>query len=313
MIAVARTLVATVALAALGSLVPAQQLPSFRSGVDVVSLSVTVTEPSGRYVTDLTSEQFRVYEDGIEQDIAYFNRTNVPIALALLLDTSVSMQDKMATAQQAAVGFARRLRPQDLAELVGFSSRTEVLQGFTNDQSALETAIRKTAAAGSTSLYTAVYVSLKELTKIRAATDQPIRRQAIVVFTDGEDTSSLVGYDELLDLARRSETVIYAIGLRPPAEVVARTYSATDFALRQLAQETGGRVFFPSRIEDLAGVYEQIADELASQYVVGYVPKSTKRDGGWRRVIVRVDREGASARTRLGYFGPKQKQTASGS
>ena len=96
MIAVARTLVATVALAALGSLVPAQQLPSFRSGVDVVSLSVTVTEPSGRYVTDLTSAQFRVYEDGIEQDIAYFNRTNVPIALALLLDTSVSMQDKMA-------------------------------------------------------------------------------------------------------------------------------------------------------------------------------------------------------------------------
>jgi Ca-activated chloride channel family protein len=307
MTAVGRAVVTTVALAALGSLPLAQQLPSFRAGIDVVSLSVTVTEPSGRYVTDLALSQFHVFEDGVEQDVAYFNRTNVPIALALLLDTSVSMEGKMATAQEAAVGFARRLRPQDLAELVGFANRTEVLQAFTNDQSALETAIRKTAAGGSTSLYTAVYISLKELKKTRVGTEQATRRQAIVVFTDGEDTSSLVGYDELLDLARRSETAIYTIGLRTPAESAARAYSETDYALRQLAQETGGRVFFPSRIEDLAGVYEQIADELASQYVVGYVPKSAKRDGGWRRVIVRVDREGASARTRLGYFGPKQK------
>ena len=100
---------------------------------------------------------------------------------------------------------------------------------------------------------------------------------------------------------------IYTIGLRSQAESAAKTYSPTDYALRQLARETGGRAFFPSRIEDLAGVYGQIADELASQYVVGYVSKSTKRDGAWRRVVVRVDREGATARTRLGYFGPKQK------
>jgi Ca-activated chloride channel family protein len=307
MIGVGRTLGAAVALAALGSLALARQLPSFHAGIDVISLSVTVTDRSGRYVTDLTPAQFHVFEDGVEQEVAYFDRTNVPIALALLLDTSVSMEGKMATAQEAAVGFARRLRPQDLAELVGFANTTEVLQPFTNDQAALEAAIRRTAAGGSTSLYTAVYISLKELTKTRAATDRTIRRQAIVVFTDGEDTSSLVGYDDLLDLARRSETAIYAIGLRSPAENAARTYSETDFALRQLAQETGGRTFFPSRVQDLASVYEQIADDLASQYVVGYVSKSTKRDGGWRRVTVRVDREGAGARTRLGYFGPKQR------
>jgi Ca-activated chloride channel homolog len=304
MIVVGRTLVATVALAAMAL---AQQLPSFRAGIDVVSLSVTVTDPSGHYVTDLTPEQIDVYEDGVRQDIAYFNRANVPIALALLLDTSVSMTDKMATAREAAVGFARRLRPQDLGELIAFSDRTEIVQGFTNDQTALESAIRRTVAAGSTSLYTAVYISLKELKRIRAATEQEIRRQAIVVFTDGEDTSSVVVFDELLDLAKRSETAIYTIGLRTPVEAVARTYSATDFALRQLAQETGGRAFFPARIEDLAGVYGQIADETASQYVVGYVSKSTRRDGAWRRLVVRVDREGATARTRLGYFGPKQK------
>jgi Ca-activated chloride channel family protein len=302
--AVGRTLAATVALAAVAL---AQQLPSFRAGVDVVSLSVTVTDPSGRYVTDLAPEQFNVYEDGVRQDVAYFNRTNVPIALALLLDTSVSMTDKMATAQEAAVGFARRLRPQDLGELVAFSDRTEIAQGFTSDQAALERAVRRTVAAGSTSLYTAVYISLKELKKVRASTDREIRRQAIVIFTDGENTSGPVGYDELLDLARRSETAIYAIGLRSPAESAAATYSRADFDLRQLAQETGGRAFFPARIEDLAGVYGQIADELASQYVVGYVSKSAKRDGAWRRLAVRVDRDGATARTRLGYFGPKQK------
>jgi Ca-activated chloride channel family protein len=313
MTAVGRTLAATAAVAALGSAALARQLPSFRTGIDVVSLSVTVTDPSGRYVTDLTPEQFGVYEDGVKHDIAYFNRTSVPVALALLLDTSASMEDKMATAQEAAAGFARRLRPQDLGELIGFANRIEVMQGFTNDRTALEKAIRSTVAGGSTALYTAVYVSLKELKKIRAASEQEIRRQAIVVFTDGEDTSSLVGYDELLDLAKRSETVIYAIGLRSPAEAAGRTYSEADFALRQLAQETGGRSFFPSRIEDLAGVYGQIADELASQYVVGYISTSTKRDGAWRRVAVRVDREGATARTRLGYFAPTGKEAALGS
>jgi len=304
MTAVGRTLVATVALAAMAS---AQQLPSFRAGVDVVSLSVTVTDGSGRYVTDLTPEQIAVYEDGATQDIAYFNRTNVPIALALLLDTSSSMEGKMATAREAAAGFARRLRPQDLGQLIGFADRVEVLQAFTSDRAALERAIGKTAGGGATPLYNALYIALKELKKIHAATQQDIRRQAIVVFTDGADTSSLIDFDELLDLAKRSETAIYAIALRSPFEIAARTYAVTDFSLRQLAQQTGGRSFFPTRIDDLAGAYGQIADELASQYVVGFVSKNANRDGAWRKLAVRVDREGATARTRLGYFGPKQK------
>ena len=304
MTAASRTLAAVVVLTAT---VAAQQLPSFRTGVDVVSLSVTVTDASSRYVTDLTPDQLIIFEDGAKQDITYFNRTNVPIALALLLDTSASMEDKMATAREAAVGFARRLRPQDLGQLIGFADRVEVLQTFTNDQAALERAIRKTVANGSTPLYNAIYIALKELKKIRATTQEEIRRQAIVVFTDGADTSSLMDFDELLDLAKRSETAVYTIALRSPSEIASRTYADTDFSLRQLAQQTGGRSFFPTRIEDLAGVYGQIADELASQCVVGFVSKNTKRDGAWRKLTVRVDREGTTARTRLGYFAPKEK------
>ena len=302
MTAAGRVLVAAVALAAT---VQAQQLPSYRAGVDVVSLSVTVTDASGRYVTDLTPDQLNVFEDGAKQDIAYFNRTNVPIALALLLDTSASMEDKLATAREAAAGFARRLRPQDLGQLIGFADRVEVLQTFTSDRAALESAIRRTVANGTTALRNAVYIALKELQKIRPTTEQDVRRQAIVVFTDGADTSSLIGFDDLLDLARRSETAIYAIALRSPFEIDTKAYAETDFSLRQLAQQTGGRAFFPTRIEDLAGVYGQIADELANQYVVGFVSKNTRRDGAWRQLTVRVDRQATTARTRLGYFGPK--------
>lgn len=284
-----------------------RQTPSFRTGIDIVSLAVTVTDPAGRLLTDLEPAQFHVFEDGAAQDVAYFNRTTMPVALALLLDTSASMNLRMATAQNAAIGFVRRLRPRDVAELVAFDKDVRVLQDFTGDQAALERAIRSTTAVGSTSLYNAVYVSLRELRKNRVATEQDVRRQAIVVVSDGEDTSSLVGFDEVLDLAKRSETAIYTVGLRSQEDTGEKEYKEADFVLRDLAQETGGRAFFPARLEDLAGVYARIADELASQYVLGYTSKNSRRDGAWRRVAVRVDREGATARTRPGYFGPSGK------
>lgn len=284
---------------------PGQPAPSFRTGIDIVSLNVTVTDPAGRYVTDLGPAQFSVFEDGAQQEIKYFSRTNLPIALALLLDTSASMENRMATAQEAAVGFAERLRPQDLGELIDFDRDVKVLQGFTNDRNALVAAIRKTTAGGSTSLYNAIYISLKELKKTRAKAESELRRQAIVVFSDGEDTSSLVSYDEVLDLAKRSETAIYTIGLRTREELSSRGFNEADFVLKQLAQETGGRSFFPERIEDLAGVYGEIADELASQYSLGYVSKNARRDGAWRRLVVRVGKEGTRARTKAGYYAPK--------
>jgi Ca-activated chloride channel homolog len=293
-----------------GAQTPAQA-PSFRAGVDVVSLNVTVTEgATARYLTDLKSEDFSVFEDGVKQDLSLFSRTNLPIALAILVDTSASMETKLPVAQEAAIGFVRRLRPQDLAEVVAFDSRVVVLQSFTNNSSELEQAIRKTSAGGSTSLNNAIYIALKDLKTVVAKSEDEVRRQAIVVLSDGEDTSSLLPFEEVLDLAKRSETSIYTIGLKTDdASFGARGFKEAEFVMRQFAQETGGRSFFPMQVSELANIYGQISDELSSQYTVGYTSRNPLRDGAWRRLIVRVDRPNAVARTKLGYFAPSVHQT----
>ena len=286
--------------------------PSYRAGIDMVSLTVTATGGDGRYVVGLGREDFAILEDGARQDARFFARSDLPVALSLLLDTSASMDDKMATAQAAAIGFARQLRPGDIAQLIDFDSRVQVTRSFTGNPGELEAAIRKTTAGGSTALYNAIYIALKELTRVRAAAGAELRRQAIVVLSDGEDTSSLVSYEEVLDLARRSETSIYAIGLRSKDEFQPRGFNEAGYVLRTLAQQTGGRVFFAAGVQDLAGIYAQISEELSSQYLLGYVSTNTKRDGAWRRVVVRVDRPGVAVRTRLGYFAPGQGSPGSG-
>lgn len=283
---------------------PAAQEPAFRTGVDLVSLNVTVTDRDNRYVTDIDVDRFQVYEDGALQDITFFTRTQLPIALSLLMDTSASMTEKMETAQRAAIGFAERLRAEDLASVIDFDSRVDIRQGFTNARDDLATAIRSTSAGGSTSLYNAIYISLKELGRIAAASTGEIRRQAIVVLSDGEDTSSLVDFDEVLELAKRSDTVIYSIGLRSRDIRTRRGFREADFVLRQLAQETGGRAFFPRRVDDLAAIYQQISDELSSQYSLGYTSKNPLRDGQWRRLVVRIDQPNVAARTKQGYYAP---------
>jgi Ca-activated chloride channel family protein len=293
--------------------VTAQQMPGirrpadqiFRATVEMVSLNVTVVDAQNRYVTDLDRSDFGVFEDGAKQEITYFNKTSLPIALSLLIDTSASMEQRMSTAQEAAVGFAKRLRPQDLAQVVDFDTRVEVLQEFTGDIAALETAIRATQPGGSTSLHNAIYISLKELAKIRAKSDDDVRRRAIVLLSDGEDTSSLVSFEEVLDLAKRSETAIYAIGLQSrDGGGIGKGFREAEFVLRQLAQETGGRSFFPQRAEELSEIYGVIADELSSQYTIGYAPSNQRRDGAWRRLNVQINRQGTAARTKRGYFAP---------
>jgi len=275
----------------------------FKAGVDLVSLNVTVLESgANRYATDLDVGDFQVFEDGTKQDVTYFTRAHLPIALALLIDTSASMEARLQTAQDAAIGFAKRLRPQDLAEVIDFDSRVVILQPFTNDQNALEQAIRRTSAGGSTSAYNAVYIALKNLKKVLATSVDEIRRQAIVLLSDGEDTSSLLPFEEVLDLAKRSETAIYAIGLRSGDG--GKGFKEAEYVLKQLAHETGGRAFFPNQIGELAGIYNQISDELSSQYSVGYTSKNMRRDGAWRRIVVRVNRPNLIARTKQGYFAP---------
>jgi Ca-activated chloride channel family protein len=215
------------------------------------------------------------------------------------------MEERLPIAQQAAIGFVRRMGREDVIEVIDFDSQVRVLQPFTGDMNALESAIRQTAVNGSTSLYNAIYISLKELKKVRAQSAEEIRRQAIVVLSDGDDTSSLVEYEEVLDLAKRSETAIYAIGLRQgPASGARREFKEAEFVLNQLARDTGGRAFFPATPHDLPKIYEQISHELASQYTIGYSSRNGQRNGAWRRIIVRVTRPGVSARTRQGYYAP---------
>jgi Ca-activated chloride channel family protein len=300
-----------VALAAAGGLVaaqsgppPQQQPPKIRSGIELVSLNVSVTE-AGKFVTDLEEKDFEVFEDGARQGISFFSRKQQPIALSILLDTSNSMEDKLRTAQEAAIGFVRRLKADDVASVIDFNSQVRIVQDFTGDMDVLDKAIRSTQANGSTSLYNALYVSLKELRKVPVRSEDEIRRQAVVVLSDGDDTSSLMPYEEVLDLAKRSETAVYTIGLRPPAnETIRGGFKEAEFVLRQLAQETGGRSFFPNSVHELPKIYDLISQELSTLYSIGYTSRNPSRNGAWRRIVVRVARPGMLARTRQGYYGP---------
>lgn len=283
------------------------QQPKLRSGVELVSLNVSVTDQGGKYVTELGQGDFEVFEDGTLQPLSFFSRQQQPIALAILLDTSNSMEDKLATAQEAAIGFARRLQHDDVATVIDFNSQVRIAQPFTNDRTALEAAIRSTNADGSTALYNAIYISLKELKKVKAHTEEEIRRQAVVVLSDGDDTSSLVPYEEVLDLAKRSETAIYTIGLREQREGSRANFKEAEYVLKQLANETGGRSFFPTSVHELPKIYDQISHELATLYSIAYSSKNPLRNGAWRRIVVRVSKPGMLARTRQGYYAPTSR------
>ena len=292
-----------------GQSVPSPSRQSvFRTGVDVVALNVTVTDGLNRYVTSLGQEDFLIFENGRRQEVTFFQKTALPLALVLLLDTSASMQGNLGVAQEAAIGFARELAPEDQAAVIEFDSTVSILQSFTNDRAAIERAIRDTKADGSTALYNALYIALKELSKTaREVRGQPHRR-ALVLLSDGDDTSSLIASEEVLDLAARADTAIYAIGLglgassstRGSANV--RSSPDAHFLLRRFAEQTGGRVFFPSQAKDLSGVYAEIKTELSSQYALAYESNNPRRDGQFRQIAVRVDRTGLIARTRPGYY-----------
>jgi Ca-activated chloride channel family protein len=281
-----------------------EQRGAFRAGIDVVSLNVTVADNTGRYVTDLEESEFMVFENGVKQDISFFSRTQRPIALSMLLDSSASMENKLPILQTAATTFVRRLRPEDMAQIIDFDSSVTIRQQFTASHGDLERGIQQMVAGGPTALHNAISVGLVELRKVRVAADEEPRRQALIVFSDGQDTSSLLTFDDVLDRAKRSETAIYTIGLRDAVDHE-KGFRQAEFVLRQLAMETGGRAFFPNNVSDLVGVYEQIAEELSHQYAIGYTSKNARRDGAWRPIVVQVTRPNATARTRKGYFGPR--------
>ncbi len=274
----------------------------FRVTVDLISLNVTVTDTGNRFVTDLLQDDFSVFEDGISQDISVFSREDLPIRMVLLVDTSASMDEKMTFAQEAAVNFVAQMKDDDLTEVVEFGSKAHVLQPFTADIDKLRRAIRMTQAGGTTSLYNALYIALKNLTRRR----QDIRRQAIVVLSDGEDTSSLVTFEQVMELTKDTDVTIYTISLRRQGSKRSRAFSEAEHVLKKLAEETGGQWFFPEEIGELASVYGRIAAELKSQYNIGYISNNPKRDGSWRRVVVQTGYPNLLVRTKLGYYAPTE-------
>jgi Ca-activated chloride channel family protein len=181
-----------------------------------------------------------------------------------------------------------------------------VLQGFTSDADKLEAAIRRTEAGGSTALYNALYIAYSEFKKERARALEDIRRQAVVLLSDGEDTSSVVSFDLVLDEAKRAEVMTYGIGIRPKetGPGPTRAWNQAEYVLRTISMETGGKSFSVEDAKSLPGIYDQIARELMNQYTLGYVSTNPKRDGAWRRIIVQMVPQEARARTRTGYFAP---------
>jgi Ca-activated chloride channel family protein len=282
------------------------RLAVFKSGVDVVNLAVTVTDPKGRFIRDLAEGDFQVFEEGVPQPLALFTREDLPVSLAILLDTSASMEQKLSQAQTAAIRFVRTLQPADEAQVLKFSQRAEVVQDFTSDKAQLESAIRTTTASGDTALYTALYVALKDLD--RRHRDGELRRRAVVVLTDGEDTASSINDEQVLDLARRTGIGVYGVGLFGDMPAASRPLNPeqSTFFFSALGRATGGQAHFLKSVNQLDGVYDRLAQELRSQYGLGYIPTNPARDGRWRRVVVRTPaRVNLDIRTKLGYFAPK--------
>lgn len=285
---------------------PLLRRSSFQTGIDVVSLAVTVTNPRQQIVGDLQRQDFAVFEDGVPQELAYFETGAVPLDLTLLIDVSASMEGKLGLVRKAASGFANTLRAGDRAAVVSFNNRLSVTQPFTEDVGQIRRAIERITANGGTALYNALYITLKEYAR-DLHKDEIVRRRAVVLLTDGEDTASLMNFDELLREAKREAITLYVIGLRgdilTPAAREKHYFSRTDFLLKALANETGALSFFPTREGDLSVAYQTIGKELAEQYAIGYVSKNPARSGEFRRVTVQiVNRPECRPRTRSGYL-----------
>lgn len=284
---------------------PAQGASVFRSGASLVALNVTVTEGK-RLIPGLTLSDFAVYEDGVLQRVQFFESHDIPIDLILLIDTSASMSDKMTIVHEAAVGFLKTLRETDRGAVVTFGDNVNIAQVLTSDRTALEQAVRRAQPHGSTALNNALYVAMKEFGRTAQQTGE-VRRQAIAVLSDGEDTSSVIGFDDVLMMARKTGINIYTICLQNQYSL-ARTesgrkyFSESDYSMKTLAQETGAQSYFPQSVQELKGIYAGISDELSNQYSIGYAPTNWRADGRFRRIIVKVTAHPEfRPRARLGY------------
>jgi Ca-activated chloride channel homolog len=287
----------------------AQQGP-FKSGIDIVPLTVTVTDRSGKFVRGLIESDFTIYEDGVKQPVSFFASSDVPVDVAMVIDTSASMRDDQPLVEAAAVGLVRALGPADRGAVVEVNERAQIAQPFTGERAKIESAIQNLSTAGATALYDGLYVVLREFERERRNTPD-VRRQTLVLLSDGLDNKSHLSFDDVLDAARRADVSVYVIALRgedargPRTQLTNAALNA-QYAMNTVARDSGGRVFTPKNATELPSIYSAIAQELASQYQLGYTPMRPAGDGAFRRVAVHVaEGQHARARTRAGYYASR--------
>ena len=254
--------------------------------IDLVMMSVAVTDSANRLVTDLKADRFQLFEDKVEQKIQYFSSESAPVSLGIVFDISHSMQKKLDFARDAAVKFLETGTPEDEYFLVEFSNRAKVAEGFTTDISRLRDRLSFAPAAGSTALYDAVYLGLAQLKRGQHP------KKALLLITDGEDNHSRYSRGDIREFVREADAQIYVIDLGRAL-------------IGELAEMTGGHSYRTS-VADLEDTCEKIALALKSQYVIGYESTNSNKDGKFRKVRVRVTPPAGmtklSVRSREGYF-----------
>ena len=292
--------VAGIGVLSLGFSVAAQE-PTFRSGSRVVPSYVTVVDASNRLVTDLTRDDFEVFDNGRPQEITIFDNEVRPFTVVVMLDTSVSMTDRLDDLYAGAEQFLLRLLPHDKGALGAFNDKIEFASGFTSDRNSLVSGLKRLDFGNQTRLYDAVHASLDELKNVEG-------RKVILLFTDGADFGSRLSSGKALERARDAEVMIYGIGLETVffnGQMVVR--SKPDSILNRFATETGGGYFDLKANADLNTSFTRIAQELRSQYLLGFSPAAL--DGKVHRLEVRAKRPALKARSRRSYTASAEGTT----
>lgn len=291
---------------------PAQG-PTLKSSVNLVNLFVTVRDKHKRIVPNLAKDDFRVFEDNQEQKIAFFSKeVTLPITLGLLLDTSGSEQDMLAAIQEAGSRFMNRvMRKGDEAMVLSFDTDVDLLADFTEDRASLDRAIHRsrinapmgggminpgplpTGNLTGTALYDAIYLACNDKLATEAG------RKAIVIVTDAQDEGSKMRLEDAIEAAQRTDTVIHILLVADPR------FGANGGVAKKLTEETGGRMISVSSEKKLEQAFDEISEELRSQYTVGYYPADTAKDGRFRKVKVEMANKDYKALTRKGYYAPR--------
>jgi Ca-activated chloride channel family protein len=291
---------------------PQAQTPPIKVTTGLVHLIVTVTDRKHNFVTDLDRRDFKVLENGQPQDIQFFGRqTDLPLRIALLLDTSNSIRPRLEFEKDAAIDFLNRVirREKDLAFLMTFDNEPQVIQDYTDSLSLLTTAIREQRAGGGTALNDAICMASDKLTHppLPKGSDTDVRR-VVVVISDGADNLSDRALSDAVDCSIRSEAAVFAVSTNTdwlsidnPNRPRKYNMGRGDKVLRDFADQTGGRAYFPYSVDDLAQSFMDIGNELRSQYFIAYSP-SLPPNGRYRKIKVRTDRKGLTVRTRKGYY-----------